>query len=819
MRKIHLIANAHLDPVWQWNWREGCGEVLMTFRSALDRLDEYPELIFTCSSAAYYRWVEELDPKMFGEICSRVAEGRWVPVNGWWVQPDCNMPSGESFARHSLYSQSYYREKFGRLCRTGYNIDSFGHSGSLPRILKESGMSAYVYMRPKDFEGPAPNNAFLWEGNDGTTVPAFHLATEYGLNGSDVIDSELKKACNFSRETDCDVMFFFGVGNHGGGPTRGDIEHLLSLAKDDERLVFSDPDSFFKAIESEKDRLPRFTGELQHNARGCYSSASPIKRLNRKGENALVSAEKWDTLAYLTLGTPTAKEALDEAWKDVLFCQFHDSICGCSIGQVYEDAKEFIGHSLSVAHKAENAAHIRLISAIDTYVEGISAPVDASKLPREFRNHSCPYGVERPIVVFNPHPYTATWPVQTYHPALSVRDSKGNFVPFQNVNGPSSTKEINQDTCFLATVPPMGYQVYWLKAGWNGPTEGAAEKFATDLTVNGTALENSFIKAVINPDTGLIDSLVSKPSGDELLSGPGAVPVVIDDSLGGSWGGKSARFDTVLSDMKCSRVRVTESGPFRATVRASFVYGLSTLTVDYVLTAEAKALRMSCKAVWHENATVLKLTFPLAKNAPTNTAEVAFSVNTRESDGGEEYMHRWVDAGGLSVINDCRYGYDCNGRELRITALRNTRYCYGVPTNDRLEDDYGHTDQGQNEFELYLFPHGQESAPAETVRIAELVNAPLLSSISGYHKGALPQSKSFFSLESESGTAALSAMKTALDGSGDTVIRIYESLGVKTWAKLTFGDREIRTELAPFDVLTFRISREGGVSRVDFTEV
>lgn len=146
--KVHLIGNAHLDPIWLWRWQEGCGEVLQTFRSALDRLNEYPDFVFTCSSAAYYKWVEEIDPDMFEEIRERVKEGRWVPVNGWWVQPDCNMPSAESFARQALYSQLYYNEKFGRICKTAYNVDSFGHSGMLPQIIKNGGMTAYVMMRP-----------------------------------------------------------------------------------------------------------------------------------------------------------------------------------------------------------------------------------------------------------------------------------------------------------------------------------------------------------------------------------------------------------------------------------------------------------------------------------------------------------------------------------------------------------------------------------------------------------------------------------------------------------------------------------------------
>ena len=163
--KLHLIGNAHLDPIWLWRWQEGCGEVLQTFRSALDRLNEYPELVFTCSSAAYYKWVSEIDPDMFEEIVEMVKKGRWVPVNGWWVQPDCNMPSGESFARQALYSQYFYYKKFGKICRSGYNVDSFGHNGNLPQLLRQGGMTNYVMMRPGTHENSEVPEKFLWEGN------------------------------------------------------------------------------------------------------------------------------------------------------------------------------------------------------------------------------------------------------------------------------------------------------------------------------------------------------------------------------------------------------------------------------------------------------------------------------------------------------------------------------------------------------------------------------------------------------------------------------------------------------------------------------
>ena len=150
MDKVHLIGNAHLDPVWLWRWQEGYSEVLATFRSALDRIKESDDFIFTCAGAVYYKWVEETDYDMFEEIRERVRQGRWVIVGGWWIQPDCNIPCGESYVRQALYGQRYFREKFGIMATTGYNVDSFGHNAMLPQILKQSGINAYVFMRPNE---------------------------------------------------------------------------------------------------------------------------------------------------------------------------------------------------------------------------------------------------------------------------------------------------------------------------------------------------------------------------------------------------------------------------------------------------------------------------------------------------------------------------------------------------------------------------------------------------------------------------------------------------------------------------------------------
>ena len=210
MKKHYLVGNAHIDPVWLWRWQDGYSEVLATFRSALDRMKEFEDYKFTSACSAYYRWVEETDPSMFEEIRKRVKEGRWNIVGGWVIQPDCNLPCGESFARQALVGQRYFKEKFGVCAKSGYNGDSFGHNASLPKILRAGGMSRYVFMRPSEGEYPLGFDQFIWESDDGSAVSRI---LSYGPS---MTVEKIRANAARTKADGVERMSFFGVGNHGG---------------------------------------------------------------------------------------------------------------------------------------------------------------------------------------------------------------------------------------------------------------------------------------------------------------------------------------------------------------------------------------------------------------------------------------------------------------------------------------------------------------------------------------------------------------------------------------------------------------------------
>ncbi|MCJ7550513.1 MAG: alpha-mannosidase, partial [Anaerolineae bacterium] len=392
---LHMIGNGHIDPVWLWQWQEGFQEVLATFRSALDRMNEYPDFHFTASSAAFYSWVERIDPAMFAEIQARVAEGRWELAGGWWIEPDCNVPGGESFVRQGLYGQRYFKEKFGVTARVGYAIDSFGHHAVLPQILKKSGLDFYVFMRPGPHEKDMPGRISWWESEDSSRVLTFRIPFSYCVWG-DNLEPHIRRCAAEMQPPIDELMCFYGVGNHGGGPTVDNIAGIQRLNTEENlpHLAFSTTAAFFDNTVAKDWPLPIVHDELQHHASGCYAAHSGIKRWNRLAENTLMRAEKWSAVAAQVTGLPYPKAALTQAWKDTLFNQFHDIMAGTSLEEAYEDAHNLYGEAVTLAGRAMN-------DAAQSLAWQMAIPHEDAGTP----------GV-RPIVVFNANAWPSRVPVE-----------------------------------------------------------------------------------------------------------------------------------------------------------------------------------------------------------------------------------------------------------------------------------------------------------------------------------------------------------------------------------------------------------------------
>lgn len=818
--KIHLIGNAHLDPIWLWRWQEGCGEVLQTFRSAVDRLNEYKGFIFTCSSAAYYKWVEEIDPGLFEEICEKVRQGRWVPVNGWWVQPDCNMPSGESFARQALYSQLYYYEKFGKICQTGYNVDSFGHSAFLPQLLSQAGMCNYCFQRPSLDENPDIPDIFIWKSQDGSKVLTYHLTHGYGCSENGDLREAMEEADRRVDKHGHSMMMFYGIGNHGGGPTRGDLEYLIDSLKKDghHELCFSDPDAYFAALRLEMPDLPVWQGDLQHHASGCYSATSLVKQLNRQAENSVYAAEAFSTAAYKTCGMKSAREKIKEAWLEICFNQFHDVMCGCSIAEAYEDVRNSFGQAMNISAKVYNEAVLRIAKKIDTWVDGVSEPVCAvrNQLGGDFR---------RPFVVFNPLSYDIEVPVRAYQPSKEVFDSEGRRVIFQNVRS-SRSNDTHLDTCFIAKIPALGYSTYWLRLLREGEDSGKVSLVPSSLSADGLKIENDYMRVVFSEKTGFIISLVNKQSGFDYASceKPVAVPTVINDDKTDTWAHNVFTFHDIKGVMELESIKLVESGPARAVVRVKHRFGESHLTQDFILGCCSKTLRVKCKAFWQEQFTLLKMSFPVSGEMPENTYDIPAGYIKRPANGEEEPAGKWgaisvVTDGkkrSLALINDSKYSYDSVGCDFRLTLMRNV--IFADHYSHRPPADFNFTDEGKQTFEYGIFTADGDIEKTDIMHEAFAFNIRPAVVPESYHKGSEKQVKSFIYCDRKN--IIMTAFKLCEDNSGAAAARFYEVSGTETRAafRCDMFDCAFRADFGANEIKTFRIEPDGRVYEENFLE-
>lgn len=802
MNTMHMIGNGHIDPVWLWDWREGLQEVKATFRSALDRMNEFDGFVFTASSAALYEWVEHSDPAMFEEIRRRVREGRWAIVGGWYVEPDCNIPCDESFARHALISQRYFQEKFGKTCTVGYTIDSFGHCGTLPQMLRCAGMDSYVFMRPGPHEKYLPSRLFTWESDDGSRVTAFQLPFEYcayrDLEGH--ID-----ACRLEMPASADrMMCFYGVGNHGGGPTIENIRTILARQEAGEEIAFSDPAAFFAEVRAGGVELPVVHDDLQHHAPGCYSVHSGVKRMNRSAENLLLKAEKISTIAFMQGLMPECR-AFERGWKDVLFNQFHDTLAGTALSRAYADAQDAFGEARSIAGRAMNQG----MQALSWRVE---IPKDEDTLP---------------AFVMNPHP----WPVREnveiegrFHGqqtpyTISVEDDAGAKVECQMILSDVKVNGVFRVT-FVAELPPMGYRVYSLRK-----VEGSSPRVIQGAPC--LKIENSRYRLAFDEKTGGLASLYDKQSRLEFLSGVSAVPTVLDDPTD-TWAHGNLFFDREIGVFEPESIRLVEDGPVRRVLRVTSRYGRSSVRQDFVMTEGLETIEVRVRVNWQERRRALKLYFTLNQAQPRAVYEVPFGVKSREANGSEEAYQKWLDVSGqvswddrriagLGILNDGKYSASVRLNRVGFTVLRSPVYAHHDPYQLSPEEDVQVVDQGEQSLTYRLLPHLQTWRESGVVRRALELNQPAEHLIETFHPGDLPRARSFAALHSDH--VILTALKRAEEGDG-MIVRLYESEGRAEDTTLEVGARSVPVRLKPWEIVTLLLPDDPSkdCARVDFME-
>ena len=798
MKKVHLIGNAHLDPVWLWQWREGFLEVKATFRSALDRMKEFPDFKFTSACSAYYMWIEKSDQKMFDEIVQRVKEGRWNIAGGWFIQPDCNIPSGESYARHALISQRYFEEKFGVKANTGYNVDSFGHNGNLPQILKNSGMDNYVFMRPMPHEKELPSYLFDWESMDGSRVRTYRIPEFYNIDTEHMQVFENIK--NLAENND--MMAFYGVGNHGGGAT---IELLDRMHRElDGSFVYSTVNEYFDAVKN--DKVPIVHDDLQFHAKGCYSAMSEIKANNRLCENRLFEAEAYSALSNVLMNTEYPADEYKRAWENVLFNQFHDTMGGCAIKDAYKDARCLHGEALAIADRNTNFALQQISWNIDT-MDGKELELYKKWLPAVA--WCSKENIGTPIVVFNSLPYKVRKVVSVHNAAKTVTDSDGNKIAIQYVRDSKTIGEMNYKMVFYADVPALGYSVYRMYF------ETPEDKYETTLSASDTFMENEFIRVEFNAETGEISALYNKETKRQLISGTSTL--LMDEADCDTWAHDVYAFKKCVAVCKNGSAKLIEKGPVRAAVRCEQRFENTHIIRDYYLGKDDKSIAVKTKINFEEKHRMLKFAFDVTGDELKAFNELPYGYIERAADGGEQPSGAWIAMKnkyeGIGVATTSKYSFDADKNVLSLTVLRGAIYAEHVNGElAKYRDEFcEYMDQGEHEFTYTIFPFISFS---DSEKQAQMLNNAPTAMVETFHHGTL--STTYSGIHISEDNIIVTALKQHED-SDAFVLRCYEAENKKTTAKIKLFDTEFKAEFGANEIKTFVIDGKT-ITETDFLE-
>lgn len=765
--RFHMIGQAHIDPVWLWPWSEGISVVHSTFRSALDRMNETPDFAFTASSAQFYQWIADNDPSMLEEIKKRVDEGRWNIVGGWWVEPDLNIPCGESLVRQGLYGQHTFQQLLGHRAKTAFNPDSFGHAGTLPQIFRKQGMENYIFMRPAKHEKNLPSDLFTWESPDGTQIMVYRIQISYNDEGP--VKERVKAIMDQagSNPPFRSFMAYYGAGDHGGGATKENIASINELKNDKTGpvVLFSTPDNYFREMRETKGlTLPVVKDDLQHHAPGCYTAGYEIKQNNRIAESALITAEKIASVGSVAWGAAYPSDELTSAWKRVLFLQFHDSMAGTSLPEHFLTAREGFGFATDIARQVESIALQKL----------------EWQIPAEDPNSQY-------LLVFNPHSWefngNAEYDLGWETPRSSViTDDKGNTLQHQWNPGTAEAGDRKRLIVNLS-VPSLGYRQIRIMQG-----EPAAVKYPA--VAHDNMVENEFLKITVTPSGAL--NIYDKKNGRNLFSGDntGYKAVIINDPSD-TWSHDVKSFNEEIGAFGNAVIKTTENGPLRATIRVKTTYNASTLTTDWSLTAGSPYIEANVMLDWHEKLKMLKFSFPVNIDAPVATYEVPYGHIIRGINGDEDPGQRWIDLTGtgngmtygLAVINDSKYGYSVNGNDMRVSVARSAVFAHHRPRKLDMNEEHIWMDQGIQSFRMMLVPHSGTWQENNIPRISEELKVPVKVVYQGIHRGGMLTSDSFISVEPEN--VMITAVKHSEDGKG-IVVRCVETSGVKVNGKIDF---------------------------------
>jgi alpha-mannosidase len=786
---LHLICNAHLDPVWQWRWEEGLAETLSTFKTALSMLDADPDLIFNHNEALLYDWVRIHDPGLFREIRERVGAGRWAVAGGWYLQPDVNLPGTESLFRQILYGRRFFSDYFDRYPLVAYNFDSFGHGTGLPQILLQAGFRMYIHMRPQPGELDLPAHLYRWRGLAGSTILCYRINiglyhTEYG-NLAERIDEGVRRVLEGGR----DEALFWGIGDHGGGATAEDLEVIKDRIRSEDRIAIrhSTTEDFYRAVKAQEGSAPLFCGGLQPVFTGCYTSLARIKRRAQNNLGLLRQSEALAAAAWFLEGQAYPAAELDEAWKSHLFNDFHDILPGTCTRPAEGDALDLYGHSELLARRIRIKSMISLVgggagSAYLPLVIGHSQP-GLTELP-----------VEAECMISHRPKWSGSWFLKLFEGRREVpcqEEQAEALLPFN---------EWRRKVVFMAKLPPLGAAGYRLTL-----EKGKAWKEQNDPGD----------ESPIHPCPGGL-LLPSPEKGGGHHFRPEIKFLVVEDP-GDSWGTDILSYRNVEGafSLEPDSLRILHRGSVRRVTEARFFYGTSRLVLHILHYVSWPFLEMRLRIHWAEEGKRLKAAFPVPLDESLLTAEVPGGAVPIPSDGSEQVHGRWFLVRGkirgkewaFGAAHDAAPGLDFYRGEVRLSLLRSAAYCHEKGYDLTQGPAPQRMDLGLQHFRMALTTGPPGEASGRLPALADWLSAPPFA-LAHMPSGGAAISQSLLSVFPPN--IRLLSCRRARDGEA-LLIRIQEASGRDTEWDLgsPAAGRKTRLRLGPFEIRTLRLDKKG----------
>ena len=794
--ELVYAAHAHIDMNWQWGYQETVAVTLSTFRTILNLMNEYPGFTFSQSQASVYRIVEEHDPEMMQEIKQRIAEGRWEVIASAWVETDKNMPDTESLIRHIGVTRKYLQEVWGvapESVKVDFSPDTFGHSRHVPEINTFGSVPYYYQCRGLQddltlyrYRAPGGSEVLVYK------EPYWYNSGVNPENGTGVFEMERR----YGLKTG---LIVYGVGNHGGGPTRRDLERFAEMKEWPvfPSMRFGTIHEFFRQAETVRDTLPVIDHELNAIFSGCYTTQSRIKLGNRRAEAALLDAERMSALAHCTLGTAYPAKHFEKAWQNVLFTHFHDILTGSCVQEAREHAMGKLAEAIAHAQTAQAKAYEAISRQVDTSMFPCDDGIDRVQLSEGagvgygianyagVPNPERGAGKTRIYTVFNAAPFerdecveVTLWDYCGDLDRLEAVDAAGKPLPMERLDEESQWywDHFYVRVLVKVKVPAMGYAVCAVREKGIETYEALLLKDdRVELPQGPVILENDLLKAVFDTGSGMLRSLIRKQDGSELLSAPAGLHLVRTESAGGTaW--HIGRYLEVQPVTGTSKVKVIR-GPVRQSVTYEQQVMHSYVTVNVSLDEGADHLHYALRVDWNESGKaqpwlpVLTYRLPLKENAESMLCDVPAGWAVREAQEMDVPALTGVcAAGGLptaALITDCKYGFRLSENVLTATLI-----------NTAIDPD-PYPERGVHAINLFVgLTDGTHTAMK---RMAERLTRPMTGVPTAAHEGSMPAVRSLLGLDAAH--TVLTSVQTAEDGA--LLVRLYEAAGEKETVALT----------------------------------